>query len=228
LNQSFDTRLAPDTLFRVARKPRVWAWIDLKYTGEGRWDDPERRYAVLYASRDSFGAYLESLSHFQPDLELVAQLKQTRKNAAGLKATAPAGRVPADWRSQRLLGRGAPDRVGGAFVAVGRAATLAVLRRELAPFAHHLGIEEIDAGVIRLDYSDKFRAFTQAVSRFIYEQPEAYAGIFYLGQRGDDVENYAILQRGDESPVSDWGSSEIDLDDEDFLRACRLLGIEPA
>jgi hypothetical protein len=42
-----DMKPAPGTLFRVARRPKVWAWTDLKYAGQGRWDDPERRYAVL-------------------------------------------------------------------------------------------------------------------------------------------------------------------------------------
>lgn len=228
LDPSFDTRPAPDTLFRVGRKPRVWAWTELKYSGKGRWDDPKRCYAVLYASGDAFGAYLESLSQFQPDLELVARLKQINKNAAGLRATALAGRVPANWRTIRLLGQGVPEGVSGAFVAVGRAGTLAVLRRELASVARELDIEDIDAGALRLDYSAKFRAFTQAVSRFIYEQAEAYGGTFYLGQQGDDVENYAIFQRGADRPVTSQRQSEIALDNEDFLRACRLLNIEPA
>ncbi len=131
MDPSFDTRPAPDALFRVGRKPRVWAWTELKYSGQGRWDDPKRCYAVLYASGDAFGAYLESLSQFQPDLELVAQLKQIRKNAAGLSATAPPGRVPANWRTLHVLGQGVPDGIGEPFVAVGRAGTLAFLRREL-------------------------------------------------------------------------------------------------
>jgi hypothetical protein len=89
-------------------------------------------------------------------------------------------------------------------------------------------MENVDAGVLRLDYSAGFRAFTQAVSRYIHEQPETYAGIFYLGQHGDDVENFAIFRRGADHPVTSRRRSEIGLDDQDFLRACRLLGIEPA
>ncbi len=222
------TQPAPDTLFRVGRKPDPWAWTDLKYAGQGRWDDPERRYAVLYASHDAFGAYLESLSQFQPDLELVAELGRVRRNAAGLRRTTIAGRMPENWRSSRLLGEGAPDGVSGAFVAVGRAATLAVLRQELASVARELDIENVDAGVLRLDYSARFRAFTQAVSRYIYERPEAHAGIFYLGQQGDEVENYAIFRRGADHPVTSRRRSEIGADDQDFLQACTLLGIEPA
>ena len=223
-----DTKPVPKTLFRVARRPRVWTWTDLTYAGQGRWDDPARLYAVLYASGSAFGAYLESLSPFRPDLELAARLQLVRRNARGLKVTGPAGRVPAGWRTQRLLGRGAPEGVNGSFAAVGTAATLATLRRELAGLALELGVEEIDAGVIRLDYSAEFRAFTQAISRFVYEQPQGPAGIYYLGQHGDDVENYAIFQRGPECPVKELSHTAIELSDERFLEACTLLGIDPA
>lgn len=227
-SNELDNRPAPTALFRVARRPAVWTWTDLKYVGQGRWDDPEHQYAVLYASGSAFGAYVESLSTFQPDLELAAQLQLVRRNARGLRITEPAGRVPARWRSQRLLGRGAPEGLGGAFVAVGAAATLATLRRELADVALELGVAEIDAGVIRLDYSPEFRAFTQAISRFVYRRDEEPAGIFYLGQHGDDVENYAIFQRSLECPVRELSQTSIVLSDEPFLRACAVLGIEPA
>jgi hypothetical protein len=227
MNPSYDTKPAPGVMFRVGRKPKVWTWTELKYSGQGRWDDPERRYAVLYASGSVFGAYLESLSQFQPDLELVAQLKQIRKNAAGLRATVTSARVPEDWRRQRLLARGAPEGVAGPFVAVGKAGTLAILRRDLASVARGLDIEEIDAGIIRLDHSPKFRTFTQAISRYLFQLPEGLAGIFYLGQHGDEVENYALFQRTAAPPVDDRGESEIRLDDQDFLRACSLLGIQP-
>jgi hypothetical protein len=131
---------------------------------------------------------------------LAARLQLVRRRARGLTVTGPAGRVPAGWRTKRFLGQGAPDELSGSFAAIGAAATLATLRRELAAVAVELGVEDIDAGVIRLDYSAKFRAFTQAISRFVYQRAEEPAGIFYLGQHGDDVENYAIFQRGPECP----------------------------
>lgn len=227
----FDTRPAPDILFRVGRKPDVWTWTDRAHAGEGRWDDPEKSYGVLYTSHTAFGAYLETLAHLRANFELVAELDEIKKNARGLRATVLAAPLPRNWRALHILGQGISDGVKDPFVAVGRAATLAILRRELASAARKLGIKEIDAGVIRVDYSDKFRLFTQAILRFIYNQTRAdgafYGGIFYLGQHGDEVENYAIFERDGDFPVTHRQRSEIDLDDEDFLRACRLLGIQP-
>jgi hypothetical protein len=224
----FDTVPAAAALFRVARKPRVWVWTDLKYAGGGRWDDPKHRYAVLYASSDAFGAYLESLSQFQPDLDLVAHLNQVKRNAKGLNLTRTPGRVPAGWRAQRLLGAAIPTGVTGMFVAISHTTTLSTLRVELAEAIGRLGIDDIDAGVLRLDYSDEFRALTQTVSRLVYERPDGFAGIFYLGQHGDDVQNWAIFQRVADCPVTELSAGEIAADDLDFLRACRLLGLEPA
>jgi hypothetical protein len=98
----FDTEPAPDVLFRVARKPDVWKWTDLKYTGQGRWDDPEGCYRVLYASTSAFGAYLEKLAQFRPDLELLAELGTIRANDRMAPKTAPAGTLPSGWRARRL------------------------------------------------------------------------------------------------------------------------------
>jgi len=232
VNLPFDTQRAPKVLFRVGRKPEVWTWTDPAYIGEGRWDDPEGSYRVLYSSHSAFGAYLETLAHLRPNPELRAELDAIKKNASGLRATVLAGPLPRNWRARHILGQGTPDGVKDPLVAVGKATSLAVLRDALGPVAWRLGIKEIDAGVIRVDFSAEFRRFTQAISRFIYNQTQAngasYSGIFYLGQHGDEVENYAIFERDGASPVTHLKRSQIDLDDEDFLRACRLLGIEPS
>ena len=233
---AFDTQPAPDRLFRVGRKPDPWAWTDLKYAGQGRWDDPERRYAVLYASGDAFGAYLESLSQFQPDLESRCSAGEDQEER-GRSETHDRPRAGSGELAQPAAARRGRARRGERAVRSRRQGRHSRGSTSRTCFrARELEIESIDAGVIRLDYSAKFRAFTQAVSRFIYEQPEAYAGIFYLGQHGDEVENYAIFRRGADQgadrgadrPVTGRRQSEIALEDEDFVRACRLLGIEPA
>ena len=221
----FDTEPSPDVLFRVARGPDVWMWTDLKYAGHGRWDDPDGSYRVLYASVTAFGAYLEKLAQFRPDLELLAAFANIRENDRSAPKTAPAGTLPTGWRARHLLGKGLTDGVNAPLVAVGRARSLAALRLALAGVAERLGIAEIDAGVIRLDLSVEFLRFTQAVSRFVYEQARhetpRYAGIFYLSQHADDVANVAIFERGEPFPVTHLERVAIEIDDEDFLRACR-------
>jgi hypothetical protein len=228
----FDTEPAPDILYRVARGPDVWMWTDLKYAGHGRWDDPEGSYRVLYASTSAFGAYLEKLAQFRPDLELVAEFARVRENDRSAPKTAPAGRLPVGWRARHLLGKGLTDGVNEPLVAVGRARSLAALRLALADVAERLGVADIDAGVIRLDLSVEFLQFTQTISRFIYERTRRgiprYAGILYLSQHADDVVNCAVFERGEAFPVTHLERSAIEIDDEDFLKACELHGVTPS
>jgi hypothetical protein len=146
--------------------------------------------------------------------------------------TAPAGTLPSGWRARHILGKGLTDGVSEPLAAVGKARSLATLRVALASLAARLEVAEIDAGVIRLDFSVGFRQLTQAISRLLYELTSRgvprFAGIFYLSQHADDVGNCAIFERDSPLPVTHLERSEIEMDDEDFIRACELHGIAPA
>ena len=88
-------------LFRVGRKPDVWQWTDWRFAGyDGtfgcRWDDPQGRYRVLYASASPLGAYLEALAPFRPDPHLFAACAEIDDNDDGAPQTEPAGVVPAE------------------------------------------------------------------------------------------------------------------------------------
>jgi hypothetical protein len=233
MSHAFDTVAAPDTLFRVARKPEVWQWTDWSFAGADgtfgcRWDDSQGRYRVLYASRDRLGAFLEALAQFRPDLHVLAACEEVVENDDGAPATAPPGLVAAGWRAGRLLGRGISDGVRGPLVVVGEAGSLSTLRSDLAAVALECGVDDLDAATVRLTAP---RRFTQSVSRFIYEQAQEdgspYGGIFYLSRFGDDVANCAIFERGDAFPVTSLERLEIEPDDPDFLQACELLGVRP-
>jgi len=226
----FDTEQAPDIVFRIARRPDVWVWPELKYCGGGRWDDPEHRYRVLYASCSAFGAYLEKLAQFRPDLEVVAALSAVRSNDRTAPKTTPAGHLPAEWRQIFILGKGVTDGVDRPLVAVGRARSLSTIRAAMAAVAERLEIGEIDAGVIRLDHSPRFVELTQAISRFVYKlkarSAARFSGIYYLSQHADDVANCAFFERDSVMPVTHLERTDIEADDEDFIRACELHGIE--
>ena len=227
----FDTKPAPGTLYRIGRKDTVWQWIDPKTSGGGsRWDCPDGSYAVLYASTSPLAAYLEKLSALRPDLDTVERVT-TVKPASPDPKDPPlrVGELDSKWRGRYMLATGTPTGLPGPFVAVAGARSLSTLLIELAHVAHALKIRAIDAGVLRLDYSDEFVAFTKAISNFIFHQTDDsgafYAGIFYLGQYGDDIENYALFERCTVIPT---GHSEIAEDDPYFLQACELLSLKPA
>jgi hypothetical protein len=123
---SFDTAAAPDVLFRVGRKPEVWEWTDWRFAGPDgtfgcRWDDPQGRYRVAYASATALGAYLESLASLRPDPHVIVACAEIEENDPEAPSTMRPGVVPASWRAQRLLGRGVSDGVQDSFVVVGGA-----------------------------------------------------------------------------------------------------------
>lgn len=215
-------------VYRLGRSPDPWAWPDWSYastdgTFGNRWDDPAGSYRVLYGCSQRAGAFVETLSRFRPDLEVIAALADIE----GEEDDLPQGVVPQRWLEGRLIGEAI---VHGRFADVGDARSLATLRRGLASRAIHYGLSDLDAAVIRLTAP---RAFTQEVSRFVYEWRDAegaFAGIRYRSRLGDQFLNWAIFEPPSEaaSPVGEPASKTIESDDPDLAEALLLLGLKLA
>jgi hypothetical protein len=215
-------------LYRLARAPDAWAWPDWAYadpdgTFGNRYDDPRGEYRVLYASSNRFGAFVETLARFREDAELQAELAEIDGDP---EAALEAGQVPREWLETRELGTA---MVAGQFAAVGHSRSLEYLREALAEEASALGVDDLDGAAIRLRVP---RAFTQAVSRHVFEcqtEPSVsqFAGIRYLSRLGDDIENWAIFEPpgGVEPPIADAQSSGIGRDDPDLVAALEHLGL---
>lgn len=206
-------------LYRLGRNPDPWAWppwsaAAIDGTFGNRYDDPDASYRVLYASSQRLGAFLETLARFRPDLEVLAELERIEGDDE------PPPAVPRTWLDGRLIGEATAE---GCFVDVGDTASLAVLRTALAAHAIHHGLAEIDAATIRLRAP---RAFTQHVSRYIYEQGD-FAGISYRSRLGDDVLNWAVFESAPDGPdpLLATASAAIAADDPDLLAALELLGL---
>lgn len=206
-------------LYRLGRPPDPWVWPDWSYaapdaTFGNRYDDPEGSYRVLYACSQRLGAFLETLARFRPDLEVLAELDRIE----GEDEPPPA--VPRSWVNARVIGEATFE---GPFVDIGDTTSLATLRIALAARAIHHGLDEIDAATIRLRAP---RAFTQEVSRYVYEQG-SFAGIGYRSRLGDELLNWAIFEPGADgrSPLADSSSARIEADDPDLRRALELLGL---
>jgi len=210
----------PDApLYRLSRPPDPWAWPDWSYaapdgTFGNRYDDPEGSYRVLYACSQRLGAFLETLARFRPDLEVLAELDRIEGEEE------PSAAVPRTWLDARVIGEAT---VEGRFVDVGDTTSLATLRTALAAGAIHHGLDEIDAATIRLRAP---RAFTQQVSRYVYEQG-SFAGIRYRSRLGDDLLNWAIFEPDADgrSPLAGTLSAPIEADDPDLRAALDLLGL---
>jgi len=206
-------------LFRLGRHPDPWTWPPWSAaaadgTFGNRYDDPDASYRVLYASSQRVGAFLETLARFRPDLEVLAELERID----GEEEPTPA--VPRTWLQGRLIGEANAE---GRFVDVGDAASLATLRTALAASAIHHGLDEIDAAAIRLRAP---RAFTQQVSRYVYEHG-SFVGIRYRSRLGDDVLNWAVFEPvpGGASPLVGTTAAAIEADDPDLRAALELLGL---
>lgn len=206
-------------LYRLGRYPDPWAWppwsaAAIDGTFGNRYDDPDASYRVLYASSQRLGAFLETLACFRPDLEVLAELDGIEGDDE------PPASVGRTWLDGRLVGEAT---VEGRFVDVGDSASLATLRAALAASAIHYGLDEIDAATIRLHAP---RAFTQQVSRYIYEQG-SFAGISYRSRLGDDVLNWAVFESAPDGqdPLLATTSAAIAADDPDLCAALELLGL---
>ena len=213
-----------DRVYRIARKPDAWRWPDWAYAGPdgtfgNRWDDPHGTYRVLHACSERVGAFIETLARFRPAPHVIAGLAAI----VGADDTRPAGWLPAGWRTDRIIGQAG---LGGLFVDIGHAGTLAVLNEALASRLVHHGMPELDAAAIRMTTP---RRFTQEISRFIYGQtlPDgrpAFAGIFYRSRLGDNLSNWAIFERPGIAIVP-GPDDEIRAGDPDFNEALRILGL---
>lgn len=218
-------------LRRVARRPDAWAWPDWAYAGPdgtfgNRYDDPRGEYRVLYASSDRVGAFVEVLARFRPDPAVLRELDEIELEP-GARDDGPApGQLPRSWLVGRVVGTAVGD---GPFAAVGAARSLAYLRDRLADRALHHGVDELDAAAIR---GHAPRAFTQEVSRVVFECTEAsgepqFDGIAYRSRLGDELENWAIFEPPTgEARLRDAQSEPVDPHDGDLAAALELLGIE--
>jgi hypothetical protein len=226
-----DATSPDEPLHRVGRRPDAWVWPDWAFAGPdgsfgNRYDDPAAEYRVLYASSSRRGAFLEVLARFRPDPAVVSELAEIESEPAELDEGPAPGQLPRSWLAGRALGTALSD---GSYALVGEARSLAYLREVLADRALHHGIDELDAGTIRAHAP---RAFTQEVSRLVFEYADAgggpqFAGIAYLSRLGDEIRNWAIFEPStDESRLREQQSTAIDLDDPELIGVLELLGIE--
>jgi RES domain len=186
-------------LHRVGRAPDAWAWPPWAYAGEdgtfgNRFDDPAGEYRVLYASSPRVGAFLETLARYRIDPAIVAAYGEIAADVEDDRyPTIPPGVVPAIWRVSRRIGAARHD---GPFAGIGRSSSLAHLRAALASRLVHYGLEDLDGGELRRRAP---RAFTQEISRYVFERGvaqdgERLLGIRFLSRLGDDIENLGDLR----------------------------------
>ena len=227
MSGALETVTADGPVFRLARAPDPWAWPDWSQAGldgtfGNRWDDVEGQYRVLYASSTRFGALLETLARFRPDLEVVAGLREIEGEDDALAA---AGTVPREWFERRLMG---VAELSGQYAEIGAATSLTTIRTQLAARALQHGLADVDAAAIRASAP---RGFTQEVSRLVYgsrtEEGEPLAGIRYRSRLDDETDNWAVFEpaAGAPAPLRVLDAEPVRSGDPDVTRAVSVLGL---
>lgn len=211
-----ETRLPPEVVFRLGRKPDPWQpppW-SLASSTDGsfgnRFDDPDGYYRVLYASTQRLACFVETLARFRPDLSLLAELSEID----GEDDFNPLGTLPAEWLEQRVMGQAA---LSGNFADVYSVSWVSHLRRSLAPEALRLGFHDVDASTLE---RAEPRRLTQLASREVYRH--GYEGLYYRSRYGHSLENWAIFEPFSLKPGI---SGFVMIDDADFRAALSLHGI---
>ena len=216
-------------VWRIGHAPTPWRFTDWSHADQhgrfdGRWDDPEGSYRVLYASTSRLGAFVEALGDFRADPELAAGLKEIVDEDVQDRAVPP-GHLPVSWLRGRLVGQAT---VSARCAQVGHSRSLACLRRELAALVVRYQLEDLDGSAIRMRAP---RAFTQHVSRFVYQCTDEdgtaqFHGIDYLSRFGDDLDNVALFELPDgDEPLAAGTAAPISLDDPALRDAMQHHGL---
>ena len=207
------------TAFRVGRSPDPWAWTPHDFIGNGRWDDPERTYRVMYTSDQRRGAVLEKLVWLARDIEAtngVAGIGGPRRFM-----TNPSGVIPRQSLRILLLGKAVLE---GAFADLATDDSVHCLRDILNDQVDAAAIGSVDP---RVFWNTEDTPITQMISRFIYEHStdgdRTYAGIRSKSAQDEDVRNWNLYEGGRIIPSS---SEPIDPQDRDVASAAASLGIQ--
>jgi RES domain-containing protein len=195
-----------------------WALPDWRFAPfESRFADPEKnaQYRIRYVALTAYGAYVESLQHFRPDLALLKELAEITD--AGEPVLGPA--IPVVYFQKYALARaelvipgdqGLFDLVTGKGMARAHPAIQAAARQS----GHKLS--DYDASTL---LSATPRAFTQALSRVVFEYND-FNGIAYCSRFDPSAICVALFEGVHD--VRDAEYDAIDQASQEFRKACAV------
>ncbi|MHB8178326.1 MAG: RES family NAD+ phosphorylase [Vulcanimicrobiaceae bacterium] len=209
----------PQHIFRVGLINKVFTlpnWIYAPFGG--RFDDPDGTYRCLYCAEKRYGAFLEKLQRYRPDLATLRELEAIA-NAAPMEIKPV---VPDKFFFENRAARAGVDIAGdlGIFdLATARGMADAHAAIEAATRRSGHVIHDYTAATL-LDKNP--REFTQAISRVIYEY--GYAGIAYRSCYDPDAVCFALFEN--RYNLNTIAEADILRSDEEFLAASRVHHLE--
>jgi len=221
-------------VWRVGRAPDPWAWIDRRYAGDQRWDDPDGLFRTIYVADSLFACFVEILAHLRPDRpagqDLLDGIVEDPEDAAEYPSP-PAGEVDPLWIQGKMRARAILD---GPYADVRASSTIAALRPEFLALALSLGFEDFDAAAIKSAFP---RELTQQLAAHLYTQltddgTALVDGVRFASRHGDELIMWALFERPGDDPSSrhltDTTSELVSLDDPALLEAMALHGLHLA
>lgn len=214
---SLATEEFPATAYRVGRRSGVIHFgeidaVDATNIGQGMRFDVVGG-GVLYCSTTKTGAYKEVLANFRPSA------KQYR--IAEGESLMAHGSMPSSWRERRALAEfSLVDPLP--FIDLESDATLTHLTAVMAEQLEELGVQTLDASVVR----GPDRLLTRAIAKWVYTRVDEdgvplYGGIRYLS-RFQSHECWAVFNGGIIGAVR---TEPILLSDAELTSASREFGI---
>lgn len=221
-------RAADVPVWRVGRAPDPWAWIDPRYAGGQRWDDPNQVFRTIYAADSAYACFVEILAHLRPDRpggrDLLEDIAEDAADAADYPVP-PAGVVDPLWITGKMITQAT---LSGAYVDVRSSHTIAALRARFLRLALALGFDDFDAAALKSAHP---RELTQQVASHLYDLVAVDGtalvdGVRFASRHGDELNMWAIFERPGDDPSSrrviNATGRLVDVDDPDLLRAVEL------
>lgn len=197
---------APDPLELPPKKA-------LRRAGQGRFDDPYRKFRVLYAAETQLSCFLEVLAYYRPKVRLAAKFEAMRDDApVRLQGVVP----PAVLIERRIGTFNLRRRPAQRFLDLRQLATREYLRAALAPAARRLRLDDFDAS----DALGRNRTMTQAVARWAHEN--GFNGVVYLSRYEPKLTNWALFEP---LKIQDVDVSVVKPDNPELRQALELFGL---
>lgn len=190
-------------LYRVSYSPDPAELPDWKYISQrNRWDDPKREYRALYLASSPVGALLETMQDLRPSVSAISRLAALEQNEGrfDLKDVAAYGAVPERFFAKRFIGHVTLSDDTAGFLAAAHVVSIQRWRVMLARLAEQLGLSDVSLatviGSLPQQQGAGPRAFTQALSRLIYEMTPPVPGIVAPSSLGLPYVNYTVFEHG--------------------------------
>ena len=202
-------------LYRLGRRPDPLVLPPPQFTGAARFDDPLRRFRVLYVAKERRTCFAEILAVFRPDLQVIA----ARRDETGKLELDERPAIPVGWLQGRAIQQLRLEP-GQPWLDLRTLETRQRLRDIFALLLVKLGFPDLDLSTVTR--SDEVgRKLTQQIAAWAYDS--GYHGIAYPSRLAGPGNCGAVFEGTRLTPVGN--PKPISRADADLLAVARAFGL---